>query len=111
VGIIKSEEARPGIFIGNCLAPDEYTCSITMLNTTGENVEIITLLVIIEELWASDRENIHTLQKTVNESGILPRHERVRKQIRIEHLNKEEKKTIEQICENFNDIFHLERDI
>ena len=59
----------------------------------------------------NDRENIHTLQKTDNESGtlILPRHERVRKQnsVRTEHLNKEEKKTIEQICEDFNDIFHL----
>jgi len=54
------------------------------------------------------------LQKTSNESGtlILPRHERVRKQIKTEHLNKKEKKTIEQICENLNDmIFHLKGDI
>ena len=32
-------------------------------------------------------------------------------QIRTEHLNKEEKKTLEQICEDFNDIFHLKEDI
>ena len=58
---IKSEETRPGIFIGNCLvAPDEYTCPISMLNITGENVEIITLLVTIKELRASDREKVHT---------------------------------------------------
>jgi len=38
------------IFIGNYLvAPDEYTCPISMLNTTEENVEIITLLVTVEE--------------------------------------------------------------
>ena len=75
--------------------------------------EIITPLVTIEELRASDRENVHTLQKTGNESGTLalPRHARIRTQIRTEHLNKEEKKTIEQICENFNDIFLLRRDI
>jgi len=35
-----------------------------MLNTTGENVEVITPLVTIEELRASDWENIYTLQKT-----------------------------------------------
>ena len=47
----------------------------------------------------SDRENVHTLQKTGNESGILilPQHERIRMQIRTKYLNKEEKKTIEQI--------------
>jgi len=51
-------------------------------------------------------------KKQVNESGTLTLspHKRIRKQIRIEHLNKEEKKT-EQICEDFNDIFHLEGDI
>ena len=101
VGIVKSEETRSGIFIGNCLvASNEYTCPISMLNTTGENVEIITPLVTIEELRVSDRENIHILQKTDNESDTsLPRHERVRKQIRTELLNKEEKKTIEQMRE------------
>ena len=41
----------------------------------------------------------------------LPRHERVQMQIRTEYLNKEEKKIVEQICEDFNDIFHLEKDI
>ena len=35
----------------------------------GENVEIITSLVTIEQLRASNRENVHTLQKTDNESG------------------------------------------
>ena len=73
----------------------------------GENVEIITPLITIEELQANDRENVHTLQETGNESGTLTllRHEHVRKQIRTS--NKEEKKTIEQICENFN--FSLRR--
>ena len=77
VGIIKSEETRSGIFIGNCLvASNEYTCPINMLNTTGENVEIITPFVTIEELRVSDQENIHILQKTDNKSGTsLLRHE------------------------------------
>jgi len=59
-----------------------------MLNTAEKNVEIITPFVIIEELWASDRENVHTLQETGSESGTLTlsRHERVQKQIRTEYL-------------------------
>ncbi|KYN50301.1 hypothetical protein ALC62_10760 [Cyphomyrmex costatus] len=61
IGIVKSEEMRPGVFIGNCLvAPEEYACPISMLNTTGETVEIITPLVTIDELRANDRENILT---------------------------------------------------
>ncbi|KAG5314429.1 POL4 protein, partial [Pseudoatta argentina] len=79
-------------FIRNCLvASNEYTCLISMLNTTGENVEIIMPLVTIEELWVTKKT--YTLI------------------IKDRHLNKEEKKTIEQICEDFNDIFHLEGDI
>ena len=61
----------------------------------------------------TERTYTYILQKINNESSILilPQHECVRMQIRTEHLNKEEKKTIEQICEDFNDIFHLEGDI
>ena len=41
--IVESEKTISKIFIGNYLVTsDDYTCPINMLNTTGENVEIIT---------------------------------------------------------------------
>jgi len=33
LGIIKSEEAKPGIFIGTCLVkPEEYACPVSIIN-------------------------------------------------------------------------------
>ncbi|KYN27439.1 hypothetical protein ALC57_03148 [Trachymyrmex cornetzi] len=114
IGIVKSEEMSPGMFIGSCLvAPEEYVCPISMLNTTGETVEIITPLVTIEKLLVTDRENVLTLRTACNKnaSPILTRRESIRGQIRTEHLNQEEKKTIEQLCKDFCDIFHLDGDV
>jgi len=77
-----------------------------MLNMRGENVEIITPLITIEELQANDRENVHILQETGNESGTLTllRHEHVRKQIR--HLTRKKRKSLSKYAKTL--IFHLE---
>jgi len=48
--------------------------------------------------------------KSKNYESIQKRKENLRKQLRLEHLNREEKKAIEEVCENFCDIFHLEQD-
>jgi len=56
----------------------------------------------------SDRMSVFTLQTNDNAELIQARKERLNKQ--LEHLNNEEKKTIEEICEDFYDIFHLEDD-
>jgi len=60
----------------------------------------------------NDRANILTLQqaKSENYASTQERKEKLRKQLRLEHLNKEEKQAIEEICESFCDIFHLEQD-
>jgi len=52
------------------------------------------------------------LQQAKNENyeSIQERKENLRKQLRLEHLNREEKRAIGKICENFCDIFHLEQD-
>jgi len=53
----------------------------------------------------SDRTNVLTLQSA---KSIQARRERLNNQLRLEHLNKEEK--IKGICKDFCDIFHLEDD-
>ncbi|KYN11735.1 hypothetical protein ALC57_16107 [Trachymyrmex cornetzi] len=51
LGITKAEETAPGIFIGSCLvAPQDYICPVTILNTTETELEIITPQVTIDEL-------------------------------------------------------------
>jgi len=39
------------------------------------------------------------------------RKKRLKKSLRIEHLNKEKKEALEQICEEFCDTFYLEDDV
>jgi len=56
LGIVKSEETKPGIFIGNCLVePEEYTCPVSIINTTEKPVEITTPLVMLSDIQVSDR--------------------------------------------------------
>jgi len=48
--------------------------------------------------------------KSENYESIQERQENLCRQLRLEHLNREEKKAVEEMCEDFCDIFHLEKD-
>ena len=82
-----------------------------MLNTTGENVEIITTRnnKRVTDEWP--RKRTYTAKDNESSTLTFPRRKRVRTQIKTGYLNKEKKKTIKQICKDFNDIFHLEGDL
>jgi len=54
--------------------------------------------------------SVLTLQTSDNAESIQTRRERLNKQLRLEHLNNEEKEAIEEICRDFCDIFYLEDD-
>jgi len=110
---MSSEETKPGVFIGSCIIePEKYTCPISIINTTEESVEITTPIVTVNKIRVSNRASILALQKTKSESyeSIQERKENLRKQVRLD-LNREEKKAVEEICEDFCDIFHLEEDL
>jgi len=116
VEVINSEEIMPGVFIGNCLVkPEEGTCPISVINTTEEQVAISTPLVSIEEIPETVLDNADKplLQMTQCEDKKPPqvRKEQLKNLIRTEHLNEEEKKALEQICEEFCDTFYLEDDV
>jgi len=69
IGIVNSEETKPGVFIGSCLIePEEYTCPISIINTTEESVEITTSLVTVDEIRMSNRASIFALQKAKSEN-------------------------------------------
>ncbi|KAL6264214.1 hypothetical protein P5V15_004299 [Pogonomyrmex californicus] len=114
IGIVNAVETKPGVFIGNCLViPEENVCPISVINTTGESVEITTPLVTVDEIKTKDAAYMYTMEVSSNETSdesIQVRKEKLHRQMRTEHLNKEEKKTLHQICEDFCDIFHLEDD-
>jgi len=68
-------------------------------------VAILTLLVSIKEVPKTDKVVLHMTQREGKEPL---RKEQLKNLIRTEHLNKEEKKALERICEEFYDIFYLE---
>ncbi|KAL6264177.1 hypothetical protein P5V15_004258 [Pogonomyrmex californicus] len=114
IGIVNAVETKPGVFIGNCLViPEENVCPISVINTTGESVEMTTPLVTVDEIKTKDAAHMYTMEVSSNETSdesIQVRKEKLHRQMRTEHLNKEEKKTLHQIFEDFRDIFHLEND-
>ena len=114
IGIVQAQETRAGVFIGSCLVcPEDNTCPVSVMNTTGETIEITTPSVTVEELCMDDDAHIHTV-KTADErerENILTRQERLWKQMRTSHLNTEEKEKLQEICEEFCDIFYLEGDV
>jgi len=113
---VSSEEIKPEVvFIDNYLELNEYTYSISIINTTKEFVEITTPLVTVDKIRVRNCASILALQKVKNESyeSIERKDEKrknLRKQLCLEHLNKEEKKIIEEICEDFCNIFHFKKD-
>jgi len=113
---MKAEETMPGIFIGNYLKPKKGTCPIRIINITKEQVVISMPLVTIEELpedVTPDTAEKHIVQVTQrkDKEPMQARKERLKKSLRTEHLNEEEKKTLEQICKEFCDTFYLEDDV
>jgi hypothetical protein len=72
IGVIRAEETAPGIYIGRCLVePKNFSCPISVINTTDETIEIRTPLVKIEDLDADNPHAIYMIQpeKTRNYSS------------------------------------------
>jgi len=108
IGFIQATEITPGVYTGNSLVkPENFKCFISVINTTNESVEIRTPVLSIEKY--EDKENQINLVTTGKRSDTHDsRNEQIWQLLRTEHLNKEEKRSFEQICEKYADVFHLE---
>ncbi len=62
IGIVHSKEIAPGIYIGNCLVKAEnYSCPVSMINTTNVTIEVRNTHVDIKELETETKIHaIHT---------------------------------------------------
>ncbi|XP_070169655.1 uncharacterized protein [Polyergus mexicanus] len=108
IGVIKAEETIPGIFIGNCLIePTNYLCAVSIINTTDNTIEMLMPQVNIEEIKRGETEEINII-RTLNKEEVIPRSEKILRLLHTQHLNKEEKKTIMEICQDFSDVMHIE---
>lgn len=80
--MVLAEEIRPGVFIGNCMVePINNYCTVSVINTTEETVEIGTLYVQINELdtaveICAAQLSLPTQQREI---PIVPREEHVKR--------------------------------
>ncbi|KAM0726743.1 Retrovirus-related Pol polyprotein from transposon 17.6 [Formica fusca] len=63
--------------------------------------------VSIEEIKRSETEEINVI-RTPNKEEVIPRSEKVLRLLCTQHLNKEEKKMIMEICKDFSDVMHIQ---
>jgi len=81
------------------MEPEEYACPVSIINTTEESIEITTQLVTLSEIQVSDCMSVLTLQTSDTNT------KKTSKQLRLEHLNNEEKKIIEKNLQRF--LWHI----
>jgi len=110
---IHQEELQERVFIGNVInmVKDRHVL-VNVINLSDEEKILRPMRLSQLNYEIYKEESIMYINTT--ESETLPNYsERVRqlkKELRTEHLNSEERKSIEQVCIDFMDIFHLEGD-
>jgi hypothetical protein len=104
-GLTEKQEIREGVYLAGAITKVQAGYSITSIaNTTEETVEIEETVLKVTEV-----EPDTSLEPSGEESTgrYLDRPEEVLKRLRLEHLNKEERKEIEETCLDYQNIFHL----
>jgi hypothetical protein len=105
-GLIDKREIIPGVYLARSLVRIVKGYALTgVLNKTGEEVDVEELTVWVAKLETPDK---------IPESVVSPnknRYEKVLGKLRMDHLSKEEKKSLEEICFEYQDVFFLPGDL
>lgn len=120
-GLVEKQRIEPGIYIGNCLtSSDNGTCPIPIINMTNHaiqlqppTVQLETFSVAPETDLLDDSGSSDCVSKATYDIRVLTGKDRMRTlrdNIKTEHLNEEEKASLMELCEKYNDIFYLEGD-
>jgi hypothetical protein len=114
-GLVEKAELASGVYLAESLVKENNGQVITsILNTRDEDVDIsITEL----ELTEQDSSNVNevltvglTQRGKTQGNASLSRGEQVISRLRTDHLNKEEKRTLQEICFDYQDVFYLPGD-
>lgn len=103
--VVCTDEIYSGIFLANTIVtPVNGMIPVKILNTTENKVKITELKPQLERL---KDYNLCTFNKTRSNAD---RVKELFSYLHLNHLNKEEKITIESLCAKFSDIFQLPND-
>ena len=111
-GILGKCELRLGVYLAESLTTaNDKNCISSVINT-NEKEEIIT----VEEISLEPFEENTEKKKEINvvnfaEQTDNDRIEKLSQNLRLDHLNSEEKQSVIKICSEFHDVFHLEGDL
>ena len=101
-GVIDRREIVPGVYLAGSIVKVVNGYALTsVLNTTEEEVELGEPTVQITEL-----ETAGSIPEGP-ESSDRARDERVLSKLRLDHLSKEERKSLEEVCFEYQDVFFL----
>ena len=111
VGLICKTELLPGIIMAETLTVvGEGGCLTSILKMNDEEISLSLPIVDLEECEIET----NTIQvDTSVAQGAVTREDRLRelrRRIRTDHLNEQERRAIMNICEYYNDIFKLRGD-
>lgn len=104
--VVLPNELCEGVFVAGCVArPDSNNMiPVKILNVRDEVISLRNFKPKIEKLQGYDALKFKDNQISVN------RVEKLLNLIKTEHLNREEKLSIDKICAKYSDIFHLPND-
>lgn len=114
-GIISEPiELSEGVYLCPSIVKVHENKALTVcLNTTDKDVKINRCIVKLEEIVKEKQETkeIINVNKIKNEGTLgQSRLDKLNQTLRTDHLNKEEKESLIELCMEYNHIFHLEGD-
>ena len=114
-GLIERAEPVPGVYMAESLVKVRNGHIITsILNTREQEVEIPSPEVHLTELEHHNRDEAAVIGRSEQDMGrgdqSLSRGERVVDSLRTDHLNDEERKSLRELCFDYQDVFYLPGD-
>jgi hypothetical protein len=108
-GLISKTEISPGVIIAATVtAVREGACLTSVVNLNGSEVTV-TLPAIKLEQCETESRHVGTIN-TRGDVAVGDRSRELGSNIRTDHMNDEERRSLLRICEDYHDIFHLPGD-
>ncbi|CAF4944161.1 unnamed protein product [Pieris macdunnoughi] len=110
-GLILDQKISPNLLVANCIVTvkENKRINVSVLNISEEPINLksnFNLNLIPIDTYKPDNPTVFINHISTTKCTIQ-RTKEVLNQLRISHLNSEEKEALLQLCSNYSDIFHL----
>lgn len=111
IGIVPKLQVLKGVFLASALVKvdSDFQSFTTILNTNDTTIRLPVLKVTLEPFEQPVLINTAKIQNT-SSSVVTNRINEIKKLLRLDHLNPEERKSLLEICQEYHSIFQLDGD-